>query len=400
MLQWLETVVRRSDFGLNSDGRRRFEGSIVLGSPPLRYLAWLTAGVGLTVLFTAGCQDPTPPPVAAGRAATLIVIREDRWAFSEGDWDVYINGTEYGSVGNGETERFSFEPLPEGSTISVRPMGANSWWGFVSEPMRFQAEQGQTYSVSCRLRVWRNRILLAGPELGEIDPEEMRRKGQENDKARVERAKKAAAGKKGRPLPTSGGLSGFLAHGLWHLYRPFPPLGGWDWLLLFVMVSVLGRLLYLPFLWEAVKVDAKAPKKREGLRQSNFAALWNLSWTWFWVWFFQTTAGKTFLEDRVWLGAQSVADANGRLLLTSFLIACVATGIACGLFADDIDRKGAALAGIHMEAGVLLVLLLFYWYWSVASLTLFLSGIAASLITELAHRLFVSMRQRVERSPA
>ena len=223
--------------------------------------------------------------------------------------------------------------------------------------------------------------------LERIDPDEIE---EENKKFRVEKAKKVAAEKKGRPLPTSGGLSGFLAYGLWHVYRLLPPLGGWDWLILFVMLSVLGRLLYLPFLWETVKVDAKARDNPEDFRRSNFAALWNLSWTWFWVWFFQTTAGKTFLEHRVWLGAQSVADAAGSLLLIS-LMACAATWF---LF-QVVNRDGAALAGIHIEAGVLVLLHVFYWRWSVASLALFFSNIAASLIiTQLMHELFVSIQPR------
>ena len=59
-----------------------------------------------------------------------------------------------------------------------------------------------------------------------------------------------------QPIPdTGGGLSGFIAQGLWYVYRYFPFHGTWDWLLLFFLLAATVHVLFLPHLWKAVRAD-------------------------------------------------------------------------------------------------------------------------------------------------
>jgi hypothetical protein len=38
---------------------------------------------------------------------------------------------------------------------------------------------------------------------------------------------------------TGGGLSGYITHFLWYLYRRFPFLGSWDWVFLILLLAIV-----------------------------------------------------------------------------------------------------------------------------------------------------------------
>ena len=131
-----------------------------------------------------------------------------------------------------------------------------------------------------------------------------------------------------QPIPeTGGGFSGFVAYWLWHLYQYFPSSGNWDWLLLFLLLGILVRLLYLPLLWKTVKSDMDCLKtgKMESSYASFGAMLWDIGCAFFLIWLFHTTAGQTFLGGRC-----GSPDTVARVLFWLSLIACL--GLSNNIF--------------------------------------------------------------------
>ncbi len=60
------------------------------------------------------------------------------------------------------------------------------------------------------------------------------------------------------PIPdTGGGISGFIAHWIWHVYRYFPFSPKWNAVLLVISVAAVARALYLPFLCKNLTVQMR-----------------------------------------------------------------------------------------------------------------------------------------------
>ena len=235
------------------------------------------------------------------------------------------------------------------------------------------------------------------------------------------------------PIPdTGGGLSGFLAYALWHVYRYFPFSGTWDWLLLVFALAGLVRVLFLPYLWKGVRADMKIFSEgrvlsgSEDSRQDVWPVLWDMACMWLLVWFFHTPAGRTFLEGRAWLSAAPPSEVDRGLVWLS-ITAHAALTVSFGGIGSAIEGKYKSLApgrsqpypdrsllSLFCGGGAIVkrmqdgslpvsavfpptwfdVLLIFlahlcYWYWSIVSLCVMLSFTVAGLLTEAARMCFV-----------
>ena len=224
---------------------------------------------------------------------------------------------------------------------------------------------------------------------------------------------------------TGGGLSGFIAHGLWKLYQYFPSSGRWDWFLLMFLLAVLVRLLFLPMLWKSVKADMDL--LRQGKVSESNASRWTAMWdgysAFFLVWFFYTTAGRTFLAGRFghpaatatkmfWLSLGLSIAVGSVLGWIVFLLAQrdKATRPSCSTpYADrdllnlfggggilfcrstkDAEAEYAVnLPPVFMESVLFFFALVFYWYWSVVSVTIFSAFILSGVLTEIVRMVFV-----------
>ena len=100
-----------------------------------------------------------------------------------------------------------------------------------------------------------------------------------------------------------------------------------------------------------------------------------------WVWFFQTAAGQSFLEDRVWRDAWGL-DEVSRSLFWVCLFACAAAGLAGAAANDSLSEQSKPFRAVHMEAGILFFAHVFYWYWSVFTVVLYLAHIASGIALE------------------
>ena len=224
---------------------------------------------------------------------------------------------------------------------------------------------------------------------------------------------------------TGGGLSGFIAHGLWKLYQYFPSSGRWDWLLLVFLLAVLVRVLYLPLLWKSVKADMDL--LRQGKAGASKAlwmtVLWDVGSALFLAWLFYTTAGRTFLAGRS--GHPDTA-ATGMFWLS--LVWSIAAIIGIGWIGMRIYKKdlaiGASCPEPYTDRGLLslfggggvffipgkegkggvvddnvppvmsesiffFLAYVFYWHWSVASVAIFSVFILSGVLTEIVRMIFV-----------
>lgn len=224
---------------------------------------------------------------------------------------------------------------------------------------------------------------------------------------------------------TGGGLSGFIARGLWFLYSHFPSSGRWDWLLLFLAIGVSTHFLFMPYLWRAVKADMEILKTHAfvegGSNQSVWAFLWGGSWMFFFIWFFSTPAGRTFVQGRPWVGD---ADAASRLIYwISLAVLMVASASIASIdmkvdernkrmgvyrptpYADrgllslygggGVFYQGTKLEGwgsvVLVEISLRLLAHFFYWYWSPASLWLMYCFLAGSVLADCCRMAFVAI---------
>ena len=229
---------------------------------------------------------------------------------------------------------------------------------------------------------------------------------------------------------TGGGLSGFLGHLLWKFYQYFPSSGHWDWLLLILLLGVLVRVLYLPWLWKSVEADMTLLKTgKVGVSTgTEWPILWDTAYALFLAWFFWTTAGQTFVSGR-----SGSPDAVARRLFWLTLIACVAlVVILISTFETRVNKRNKAIApkksepypdrdlmslygggGVFFiyeivdgkltknaiiqiaaslmckETVAFILVHLFYWYWSVVSVTIFLVFVVTGALTEMVRMLFV-----------
>ena len=264
---------------------------------------------------------------------------------------------------------------------------------------------------------------------------------------------------------TGGGLSGFIAHGLWKLYQYFPSSGRWDWLLLVFLLAVLVRVLYLPLLWKSVKADMDL--LREGgacvSRASWLTWIWDVGSAFFLVWFFHTAAGRTFLAGRsfgpdvvaaglFWLSwGWNACVGGGAMELAKLLDARdKAIGLSCsapyadrgllslfgggGVFFNPAEEGkkgklddnappvgiksaffflvyvlralfnpaeegekgpfGENMPPVGMESAFFVLAHMFYWYWSVVSVTIFSAFILSGVLTEIVRMVFVYILHR------
>jgi len=229
-------------------------------------------------------------------------------------------------------------------------------------------------------------------------------------------------------VPETGtGLSGFLAHGLWLVYRHFPLSGTWDWILLVALLGVLVRALFVPHLWMAVRDDMRILQARtiEPSGQDVWTFLWDTVSMWFLVWFFHTAAGRTFLQGRHAFGVESPSHVHRGIYFLSIVL-CLGLGIALIRLSFKVDARNAALSpgrptpytdrgflslygggGVYLrhqgsetkiadsgsivwvEAFILFCAHLVYWYWSVATLALFVVFLATGVGTEAVRMGFV-----------
>jgi hypothetical protein len=138
-----------------------------------------------------------------------------------------------------------------------------------------------------------------------------------------------------------GGLSGFAAYVLWHIYVFFPFAGTWDWVLLLFLLAVLNRIGYLPYVWNAVRADMAALKTGEWRFPgwNMWFALWDLLTFVVLAWFlFQTSAGRTLLQNRVWL-TRSASDPDAITLTVSFVLHLALFGFMIYVAVDPAVRK-------------------------------------------------------------
>jgi len=231
-------------------------------------------------------------------------------------------------------------------------------------------------------------------------------------------------------LGSNGGQSNVLADLLWRAYMHFPLSGSWDWVLLFVSLSVVMRLLLLPFLWQAVAADVKLLESRSTTattlpRQAWVPAFWGLGSLGLFLWFFQTSASWVFLDRREFLGLSGLHSPDSRVFLFSIVAIISLLGavtqiddnilpgtyrvgfkatkpfakrdlrcLQCGggVFVRITGGKPVALSapvtGFWESLGVAL-LHVCYWKWSIASVVLMHAFVLGSVVTEIFRLLFV-----------
>ena len=229
-----------------------------------------------------------------------------------------------------------------------------------------------------------------------------------------------------QPIPkTGGGLSGFIAYGLWQVYQFFPFEGTWDWLLLVFVLAVASHVVFLPHLWKVIQSDMKSlsEHKPEGLGQTAFPSLWEQFCMWMLVWFFHSEAGRTLLAGRSWTSNRLPSETAGGLFWVSlalhFLLVLSLVGLVAaveekrkscymhgtGPFSDrgflslfagggvaiekgksEVEALGTPL---QVETSLIFLAHLFYWYWSIASLTIMLCFTLAAVLNEAVRMWFV-----------
>ena len=230
---------------------------------------------------------------------------------------------------------------------------------------------------------------------------------------------------------TGGGFSGFIAHALWQVYQYFPFSGTWDWLVLIIVLAALVRLLFLPHLWKAVQADMRVFSEQRVLsdseisRQNYWCFFWDMFCMWMMIWFFHTSAGRTLLEERAWIGDKLPSDSAGALFWVSALFHFFSMA-PFGVLADSVDKKRKSFSSdrsqpfpdrglislvagggvlveqtgkgtsqfeivpaIGMDLLVALVAHVFYWYWSIASLMIMLSFAITGVLMEGIRMWFV-----------
>ena len=196
-----------------------------------------------------------------------------------------------------------------------------------------------------------------------------------------------------------GGISGFVAHGLWCIYRHFPSSGRYDYLLLFVSLMVLARLAFLPYVLKVLKRDVARLRKgdsEKGTFHPLVGMFWDTVGIWWLVWFFYTDAGKTFLVARTWFGQELTEPGLfGDSLFCWFLVTALPCGVAVVVTVFPSRQKtpkanprwflyvDAGLGSFAFIAMMILAAHLLYWYWSRATILLFWSYFVAVVLTEI-----------------
>jgi hypothetical protein len=232
-------------------------------------------------------------------------------------------------------------------------------------------------------------------------------------------------------VPETGpGLSGFLAHALWHVYRHFPDRV--DWLVLFLAFGTFVHFSFLPLLWRAVEADMRYLEAKQATEEAQNG----MKWLWFWsvvwlsflLWFFHTPAGRTLLNGRHVMGYPLLEPLRtGPYVGSAF--ATLMAGVALSLISDRAKALGESIArtqafprcgfleawsggGVFFQqtpkgvqraepVGVLQMEFLFlfmlhtcYWYWSIASLLLMYGFVLTLIVAEAARLMYVAILHR------
>ena len=230
-----------------------------------------------------------------------------------------------------------------------------------------------------------------------------------------------------------GGLSGFLARGLWMLYQRFPSEGEADWLILFIALALLTYVLYAPYMWRSVKKDmvvleeglvSEKSASRQGIALIRMASL-SLC---FLLWFFHTDAGSAFLQGRYDVFGNHLPQLDGSFVTWSFSAALLleVVLIAIALKVDSCiepppgrqtrpfpDRRlsylfaGGGIFAVKPERGiertdisigliapiilafVIAFLCIIYKKWSAASIWLMWCFMLVSLLVDVCRMVFV-----------
>ena len=232
---------------------------------------------------------------------------------------------------------------------------------------------------------------------------------------------------------TGAGLSGFLGHSLWQAYRHFPSPGGSDWLLLFILISVGVHGLFLPHLWKSVGRDIEHLQEGTPWHATRgfLATCFATGSRFFFLWFFGTPAGRTFIEGRRLLWIAPITEGS-RLLYWGLLMVTISLPwFVLEALEKKVDRTNEGTRAPRSQAherrnfltlyagggvftyqadgdtgicgceGVLTketlfvsVPLVFYWYWSAASLTLMWCFVCAAVLFEAARLGFVHIQHK------
>ena len=195
---------------------------------------------------------------------------------------------------------------------------------------------------------------------------------------------------------TGGGISGFVAHGLWHIYRHFPSSGRYDYLLLFVFLMVVARVAFLPYMLNGMKRDIAKLRKPGGsvsdVGYSSISTICDTVGIWVLVWFFGTDAGKTFLIGRTCFGQELTEAGPVGISFLCWFCVLVLSGVALWVNQNvgGISKPNAetryylyeeAISWFMLFTMMILAAHILYWYWSRATILLFWSYLVAVVLT-------------------
>ena len=232
---------------------------------------------------------------------------------------------------------------------------------------------------------------------------------------------------------TGGGLSGFIASIIWQVYRYFPSSGRWDWLLLFFALALLGVALFWPYLWKAVAKDMQVLEDNEiySSIQETVLLVWGQVWQWLLIMFFYSDAGRALLEGRQWFGSGSLSEVSRTLFWITLGVDVVMEIVLLALVGLAAEQTDALATGTPMPfrernianlfcgggtfyfyqedgslevsgTGVMIALypmvgflgLIFYWYWSAASILLMHTMSLAIILNEVVRMTFVYIHHK------
>jgi hypothetical protein len=197
-------------------------------------------------------------------------------------------------------------------------------------------------------------------------------------------------------------------------------------LLLFMLLVSFFHVTYLPYLWRHVEADVRklASGSEEGADSEALLALWSGVWLGFLMWFFDTPAGRHFVDGRPLVTRQ--LDAGWRLgsgvLLCAMVVAVNSLServktrggdrtktrpfptrgllelwAGGGIFVrkSDQGRKAEEPSG-SFGASVIIALLLqlCYWRWSAASLALMYCLVSSAAVLECVRMCFVYVHHK------
>ncbi len=201
------------------------------------------------------------------------------------------------------------------------------------------------------------------------------------------------------PIPdTGGGISGFLAWLLWHVYVYFPFSGTWDWLVLIVVLALVTRLLAVAPAWRL----GKWATNQQNLLPNMVFPLSNVftqtGVMFFLVWFFNTGAGRTFITEQGWFGSSSPLWLLWFSGVTLCLVIPVFLDIVGKLASAEPTIEDVPSAFVTSSIGHAVAVIgahLFYWYWSVGALALMWVFTLVDMVVVIGLCCWIGMREEM-----